>query len=135
MAALAVLSIAGTGFAMLPSLAVVLAFASCTFLVVFVAVDVLAAKTATSMGERLTAEAGALGCAAAMLALLYDLARSAPASLITILTLYLTIILGRVGPKLARRLPWHQGRSGARHQRTAQLQRTAGPRTHRHHPV
>lgn len=82
--ALVLLAVAGGAAGMLPNLELILGFASLTFLVVFVVVNLLALRAARRPLAGASAAVALVGCLAAIGLLLYDLGRTTPASLAAI---------------------------------------------------
>ena len=96
-AALALLTILGSAFAMLPGILELLAFGSAAFLVVFALVNHLAARTAQTSIARIVAHAGSAACIGALVALGFELFKHDRAGLVLIAV----CVLGLIGARLA----------------------------------
>jgi amino acid transporter len=96
LAALALLAVLASAFAMLPGLLEVLAFGSATFLSVFALVNYLAARTAETTTTRIVSGAGSVSCVAALVALAFELARHDRQGLVLIVVCVGTLVLARL---------------------------------------
>ncbi len=95
-AALAMLTILASAFAMLPGLLEVLAFGSVTFLGVFALVNHLAARATRKPIPRIVAHAGSAACVGAIIALGFELAEHDRPGLVLIVACVLGLILARL---------------------------------------
>ncbi len=95
-AALGLLTILGSAFAMLPGIVEVLAFGSATFLAVFALVNYLAAGAAQTPLTRIAAGAGSAACIAAIVALGYDLFEHDQSGLALIAVCVIGLVLARL---------------------------------------
>jgi amino acid transporter len=95
-AAMAFISIAGVAMAMLPGITAVIAFGSASFLAIYTIVNWLQFAMAEGLWSRLLAAVGALACAAAIVALVVELARDDVAGLVVLVALVVLIAAGRV---------------------------------------
>jgi amino acid transporter len=95
-AALAVLTVLGSAFAMLPGILEVLAFGSATFLAVFALVNYLAARSAQTPIARIVAYAGSATCIAAIVALGFELSEHDRPGLVLIAVCVLGLLVTRL---------------------------------------
>lgn len=95
-AALAMLTILASAFAMLPGILEVLAFGSATFLGVFALVNHLAGRVTPTPIARIVAHAGSAACVAAIIALGFELAEHDRPGLVLIVACVLGLILARL---------------------------------------
>ncbi len=96
LAALAMLTVLGSAFAMLPGILEVLAFGSATFLAVFALVNYLAARAAPTRISRIVAHAGSTACIGAIVALGFELAEHDRPALALIAICLLALMLARL---------------------------------------
>jgi len=94
--ALVVVSAVGTALAMLPGITVVIVFGSGAFLAVYTLVNSLQAAMAERRRDRVLAATGAIACAAAICALVIELARDDLPSLFILLGTTAVVVLARV---------------------------------------
>lgn len=102
-AALALLTVLGSAFAMLPGILELLAFGSATFLAVFALVNHLAAQAAQTPTARIVADAGSAACIVAVIALAYELSTRDPSALALIAICLIGLILARIAFVRSRR--------------------------------
>ncbi len=93
--ALALLTVLGSVFAMLPGILEVLAFGSATFLAVFALVNHLAARTAETRTARMLAHIGSAACVAAIAALGFELFEHDQPALMLIGFCVLSVVVAR----------------------------------------
>jgi amino acid transporter len=94
--ALAAISVVGAALAMMPGLTAIIAFGSGTFLAVYTTVNVLQFMMATRARDRIIAAFGAVACVGALGALVVELARDDPRSLLVLIALTSLLTLARV---------------------------------------
>lgn len=104
-AALAMLTVLGSAFAMLPGIQQVLAFGSATFLAVFALVNLLGARVATTWPPRILAGCGSAACVAAILVLAVELFEHDRAGLALIGVCLVALTLARLAFVATRRRP------------------------------
>jgi hypothetical protein len=102
--ALVVVSAVGTALAMLPGITVVIVFGSGAFLAVYTLVNSLQAAMAERRRDRVLAATGAIACAAAICALVIELARDDLPSLFILLGTTAVVVLARVAFVHGRRI-------------------------------
>ncbi len=102
-AALALLTILASAFAMLPGILEVLAFGSATFLAVFALVNYLAARATPTPVARIVAQTGSAACIVALIALGYELFKQDRAALALIAVFVVGLILLRLAFVRSRR--------------------------------
>ena len=81
--------------AMLPGITAVIAFGSASFLAIYTIVNWLQFAMAEGLWARLLAVVGALACAAAIVALVVELARDDVSGLVVLVVLVVLIAAGR----------------------------------------
>ena len=95
-AALALLTVLGCVFAMLPGILELLAFGSATFLAVFALVNHLAARASQTPTAWIVADLGSAACIVAVIALAFELAIHDPPALALIAICLIGLILARI---------------------------------------
>jgi amino acid transporter len=111
--ALVFVSAVGTALAMLPGITVVIVFGSAAFLAVYTLVNSLQAAMAERRRDRVLAATGAIACAAAICALVVELARDDLPSLFILLGTTAFVTLARVVFVHRRRMQAVRTGSGA----------------------
>jgi hypothetical protein len=104
MTSMAFIAIVGGAMAMLPGITSVIVFGSGSFLAVYAIVNYLQARAAPRRAARAVAGIAAVTCAAALVYLVFELARTDPTSLAILVGLVLTLA-GARGLFLRRRTP------------------------------
>ena len=98
-------SAVGTALAMLPGITAVIAFGSGAFLAVYTLVNYLQATMAERSGERALAGVGFVACIGSIGALIWELARDDPTSLVILISITTAVAVARVGFVRRKRTP------------------------------
>lgn len=94
-AALALISVAGAGMAMLPGITTVIVFGSAAFLLIYAIVNGIEVQMAASNSDRALAALAFTACAASIVALVVELVREDPRGLVILVVLLAALFIAR----------------------------------------